>query len=69
LCSIIADGLHNRGDRVNITLGRYKGSTGIIENAVFQRTIDYPEAYAPGYHVLLGDGKVVTVLWDQIGLT
>lgn len=58
---------YKRGDRVTITSGRYKGSTGIIDSAVFQRTIDYPAEYSPGYHVVLDIGVVITVRWDQVG--
>ena len=31
-----------------------------------QLTVDYPDEFAPGYHVILGDGRVVTVNWDQV---
>ena len=40
-----------RGDRVTILWGRYEGATGVVDSAVFQRTVAYPENYAPGYHV------------------
>ena len=55
-----------RGDRVTITWGRYKGATGTVDSAVFQRTVDYPDNYAPGYHVILDGGQVITVRWDQL---
>ncbi len=54
-----------RGDQVIIVSGQYAGFTGIVESAVFQRTVDYPEEYARGHHVVLDDGGVVTVRWDQ----
>ena len=54
-----------RGDAVTIVSGRYKGAKGVIDSAVFQRTVDHPDDYAPGYHVILETGKVVTVRWDQ----
>jgi hypothetical protein len=38
----------------------------VIDSAVFQRTVDWPEEFAPGYHVVLEDGTVVTVRWDQV---
>ena len=55
-----------RGDRVIITTGRYQGCTGFVDSAVFQRTVDQPDEYAPGYHVVLDNGAVVTVCWDQV---
>ena len=55
-----------RGDRVIIVSGRYKGHQGVVDSAVFQRTVDYPDELAPGYHVVLDDRTVVTVLWDQV---
>jgi ribosomal protein L24 len=57
---------YKRGDQVFIVSGRYAGVTGVVESAIFQRTVDYPEEYAPGYHILLNDGRVVTVRWDQV---
>ncbi len=42
-----------RGDRVTIIWGRFKGATGVVDSAVFQRTVDYPEEYAAGYNVAL----------------
>ena len=41
---------------------------GIVESLVFQRTVDYPDDYAAGYHVALEDGQTVTVRWDQVAL-
>ena len=35
-------------------------------SALFQRTVDQPDEYAPGYHVVLDNGEVVTVRWDQV---
>ena len=55
-----------RGDRVTVLWGRFKGATGVVDSAVFQQTVDYPEDHAPGYHVILDAGRVVTVRWDQI---
>ena len=42
-----------RGDAVTIISGRYKGYTGVVDSAVFQRTVDAPDEYAPGYHIVL----------------
>ena len=41
-----------RGDRVVIVSGQRSGVLGVVESAVFQRTIDYPEDCSPGYHVV-----------------
>ncbi len=55
-----------RGDPVVILSGRYEGRLGAVDSAVFQRTVDFPDEFAPGYHVVLGDEAVVTVRWDQV---
>ena len=56
-----------RGDRVRIVAGKHAGSEGWVESAVFQRTVDYPDEFAPGYHDILDTDEVVTVRWDQVG--
>ena len=28
--------------------------------------VDRPDAYDAGYHVVIGEGEVVTVRWDQV---
>ena len=55
-----------RGDHVTIISGRQKSAIGVVDSAVFQRTVDYPDEYARGYHVVLDGGRVVTVRWDQV---
>ena len=50
-----------RGDRVKS--GRLKWAT--VEGAVSQRTVDLPNDFAPGYHVVLDAGRVVTVRWES----
>ena len=55
-----------RGDQVTIISGRYRGSHGVVDSAVFQRTVDYPEEYSAGYHVVLDSGPVITIRWDQV---
>ena len=55
-----------RGDRVTIISGRHKGAIGVVDSAVFQHTVDYPDEYAPSYHVLLDGGRVVTVRVEQV---
>ena len=46
--------------------GRYQDSADVVDSAVFQRTVDYPDEYAPGYHVVLDTGQVITVRWDPV---
>ena len=48
-----------RDDGVTIVWGRYAGSTGIVDSAVFQRTVDAPDEYAPGYLVVLDTGRSI----------
>jgi hypothetical protein len=55
-----------RGDRVVIVSGKRAGVLGVVDSAVFQRTLDYPDEFSPGYHVILADDGVVTVRWDQV---
>ena len=55
-----------RGDRVVIVSGQRSGMMGVVDSAVFQRTIDHPEDVSPGYLVVLADNAVVTVRWDQV---
>ena len=40
---------------------RYEGHRGVADSAVFQRTVDYPDVFTPGHHVVLDGGKVATV--------
>ena len=53
-----------RGDRVTII--RYEGVAGVVDSAVFQRTFDYPDEYAPGSQFVLDTGEVVAIRWDQL---
>ena len=55
-----------RGDRVTITSGRYANYNGTVESNVYQRTMDYPDEWANGYHVMLDSEELVTVRWDQV---
>ena len=48
-----------RGDRVQ--MGPLSGSNGRRGQ---QKTVDYPDEYAPGYHIVLDDERVVTVRWE-----
>ena len=49
-----------------IITGNCEGRQGVVDSAVFQRTVDYPDEYSAGYHILLDDGTVATVRWDQV---
>jgi hypothetical protein len=42
------------------------GAVGVVDSAVFQRIIDYPNEYAAGYHAVLDYERVVTVRWYQV---
>ena len=55
-----------RGTRVRIISGRYTGRTGRVEANVFQKTVDYPDEYAMGFHSTLDDGTWVTVRREQV---
>jgi hypothetical protein len=58
--------IRRRGDQVKIaTCGKYTGHQGTIDANVYQRTVDYRDEWANGYHVMLESAKVVTVRWDQ----
>ena len=58
--------MRRRGDRVTITSGKYVGRRGTIESNVYQKTVDYPDELANGYHVMLDSEVLVTVRWDQV---
>jgi len=55
-----------RGTRIRIISGSLRGQTGTVEAAVFQKTVDYPDEYAHGFHVTLDDGTWVMVRQDQV---
>ena len=42
---------------------------GTIESNVFQRTVDYPDEFANGHHVMLDTEELVTVCSQQIELS
>ena len=52
--------------RTDIISSRYKECQGVVDSAEFQRTVDRPKEFAPGYHVVLDSGRVVTARWDQV---
>ena len=49
-----------------ITTGKYAGQTGTVESNVHQKTVDYPDEWANGYHVMLDTEELVTVQWEQV---
>ncbi len=53
------------GNRVTITNGN-AGRFGTVESNVYQRTVDYPDEWHNGFHVLLDTGVLVTVRWEQV---
>ena len=55
-----------RGTRIQIISGSHRRKTGAVEAAVFQKTVDYPDEYAHGFHVTLDDGTWVTVRRGQV---
>ncbi len=58
--------MRRRGDRVTITTGKYAGHTGTVESNVYQRTVDYPNEWFNGHHVMLDTEVLVTVRWEQV---
>jgi len=41
------------------TISSHSGAIGFIYCAVIQRTVDRPDDYAPGYHLILDAGPTV----------
>ena len=58
--------MRRRGDRVKINSGKFAVRCGKVEANVYQRTVDYPDEWANGYHALLDTEELVTVRWDQV---
>ncbi|MDA0770747.1 MAG: hypothetical protein O2909_13100 [Chloroflexi bacterium] len=56
-------------DRVQIITGKYAGHPDTVESNVYQKTVDYPDEFYNGYHVMLDTGVLVTVRWDQVDQT
>jgi ribosomal protein L24 len=52
--------MRRRGDRITITSGKYAGYQGTVEANVYQNTMDYPDEWANGFHVILDSEEVVT---------
>lgn len=49
------------GDRVRITSGKYADQRGTVAANVYQRTVDYPDEWANGHHIMLDTDELVTV--------
>ena len=37
-----------------------------MEANAYQRTVDYPDEWATGFHIMLDTEELVTVRWDQV---
>ena len=55
-----------RGTKIRITSGIHRGRTGTVEAQVFQKTVDYPDEMAHGFHATMDDGTWVTVRQEQV---
>ena len=58
--------MRHRGDQITIATGEYVGHRGTVEANVYQRTVDYPDEWANGYHVMLDTEELVTVRAAQV---
>ena len=50
---------------MRITSGKYAGHQGTVEANLYQRTVDYPDEWANGHHVMLDTEELVTVRWGK----
>ena len=41
----------------------------MIEANVYQKTVDFPDEWSNGHHVMLDTEELVTVRWDQVEAT
>ncbi len=58
--------MRRRGDRVTITTGKLIGHQGTVESNVYQRTVDFPDEWFNGHHIMLDTEELVTVRWEQV---
>ena len=58
--------MRRRGNMVKITTGKYVGHTGTVKANVHQRTVDWPEDFYDGFHLILDNEELVTVRWEQV---
>ena len=42
------------------------GHSGTVESNVYQRTVDYPDVWHNGHHVMLDAKVLVAVRWEQV---
>ncbi len=59
--------MRRRGDRVMIINGEYAGHKGTVDRNVYQKTVDYPDGWHNGHHVMLDTGVLVTMRWEKVG--
>ena len=51
---------------MEIISGKYAGHTGTVESNMYQRTVDYPDEWHNGHHVMVDAEELVTVQWQQV---
>ena len=56
--------MRRRGDRVKIITGKHAGHSGTVESNIYQRTVDCPDEFNSGYHVMLDTEELVTARWE-----
>ena len=57
---------YGRGDRVRIIRGVDGGTSGTVESLLGQINVDGRSVAEHGYHVVMDDGHVATVKWDEV---
>ncbi|MCH8801840.1 MAG: hypothetical protein IH963_13125 [Chloroflexi bacterium] len=53
---------------MTITNGKHTSNKGTVEANVYQKTMDHPDEWSNGYHVILDTDGLVTLRWDQVTL-
>lgn len=56
----------DRGDRVLVLGGPRDGNTGTVERFVAELTTNGDNLTEHGYRVVLDDGQMVSVKWDEV---
>jgi hypothetical protein len=54
------------GHRVIIISSTYEGYKGTVEANVYQKTVDCPDEWSNGYHVMVDSEELETVRWYQV---
>ena len=44
----------------------YAGHHGTVESNVYRKTVDYPDKWSNGHHVMLCSKGLMTVRWEQV---